>query len=252
MEALLWKGPSRGGLLTCHVFERHVFVCHNMRPADAPRPSCTRNGQERLAYAAETAKPAKQGSAQGADQQSGCLDQCEHGPTVVVYPDAVWYGHVQPEDAAEIVEEHLIGGVRWNGCAWQKNASTARVVHIESERREPRDRGMGKRKRENGVAGGRRLRGRTGEQAKRKPRQNRSRNEERESGDEIGDEAQRVFEGDGSGVGCGNLARRVGAEWPLQLHRCRRTDPVAGSPMCDGPQSNCAVRLPGRESCAGL
>ena len=34
--------------------------------------------------------------------KSGCLDQCEHGPTVVVYPDAVWYGRVQPEDAEEI------------------------------------------------------------------------------------------------------------------------------------------------------
>jgi (2Fe-2S) ferredoxin len=42
--------------------------------------------------------------------KSGCLDQCEHGPTVVVYPEAVWYGNVQPEDAAEIVQEHLIGG----------------------------------------------------------------------------------------------------------------------------------------------
>jgi (2Fe-2S) ferredoxin len=42
--------------------------------------------------------------------QSGCLDQCEHGPVMVVYPEAVWYGHVQPEDAAEIVREHLVGG----------------------------------------------------------------------------------------------------------------------------------------------
>ena len=42
--------------------------------------------------------------------KSVCLDQCEHGPTVVVYPEAVWYGHVQPEDAAEIVQEHLVNG----------------------------------------------------------------------------------------------------------------------------------------------
>ena len=27
---------------------------------------------------------------------------------VVVYPEAVWYGNVQPEDAAEIVAEHLV------------------------------------------------------------------------------------------------------------------------------------------------
>ena len=42
--------------------------------------------------------------------KSLCLDQCEHGPTVVVYPEAVWYGFVRPEDAAEIVEQHLVGG----------------------------------------------------------------------------------------------------------------------------------------------
>jgi (2Fe-2S) ferredoxin len=42
--------------------------------------------------------------------KAGCLDQCEHGPMVVVYPEAVWYGKVRPEDAAEIVEEHLVGG----------------------------------------------------------------------------------------------------------------------------------------------
>ncbi|MDP6945499.1 MAG: (2Fe-2S) ferredoxin domain-containing protein, partial [Myxococcota bacterium] len=26
--------------------------------------------------------------------QAGCLDYCEHGVTVVVYPEGVWYGAV--------------------------------------------------------------------------------------------------------------------------------------------------------------
>jgi (2Fe-2S) ferredoxin len=42
--------------------------------------------------------------------KAGCLDQCEKGPTVVVYPDNVWYGKVTEADVTEIVEEHLIGG----------------------------------------------------------------------------------------------------------------------------------------------
>jgi (2Fe-2S) ferredoxin len=42
--------------------------------------------------------------------KAGCLDQCEHGPMMVVYPEGVWYGNVRPEDAAAIVEEHLVGG----------------------------------------------------------------------------------------------------------------------------------------------
>ena len=42
--------------------------------------------------------------------QSGCLDQCEHGPNIVVYPEAIWYGHVTEADVEEIVESHIVGG----------------------------------------------------------------------------------------------------------------------------------------------
>ena len=42
--------------------------------------------------------------------KSGCLDQCEKGPSVVVYPDTIWYGGVTEADVAEIVDEHIIGG----------------------------------------------------------------------------------------------------------------------------------------------
>jgi (2Fe-2S) ferredoxin len=40
--------------------------------------------------------------------KSGCLDQCGNGPMVVVYPDAIWYAHVQPSDCHEIVQSHLL------------------------------------------------------------------------------------------------------------------------------------------------
>ena len=42
--------------------------------------------------------------------KSGCLDQCEKGPSVVVYPEAIWYGRVTEADVTEIVEQHIIGG----------------------------------------------------------------------------------------------------------------------------------------------
>jgi (2Fe-2S) ferredoxin len=41
---------------------------------------------------------------------AGCLDQCEHGVSVVVYPEQVWYGKVTVDDVPEIVDKHLIGG----------------------------------------------------------------------------------------------------------------------------------------------
>jgi (2Fe-2S) ferredoxin len=42
--------------------------------------------------------------------QAGCLDRCEEGPCVVVYPDAVWYTYVDHADIDEIIEEHLQQG----------------------------------------------------------------------------------------------------------------------------------------------
>jgi (2Fe-2S) ferredoxin len=92
------------------VFERHVFVCHNVRPEGAPRPSCTKDGKSDLHAALQQLVRDAGLGGRVRINKSGCLDQCEHGPTVVVYPEAVWYGGVRPEDAAEIVQEHLVGG----------------------------------------------------------------------------------------------------------------------------------------------
>jgi (2Fe-2S) ferredoxin len=113
-QALVWNEPEARKPyqedLPLPLFEHHVFVCHNVRPEGAPRPSCTANGTSELHTRLQ--QLAKEAGLAGKVRinKSGCLDQCEHGPTVVVYPEAVWYGRVQPEDAAEIVAEHLVAG----------------------------------------------------------------------------------------------------------------------------------------------
>jgi (2Fe-2S) ferredoxin len=92
------------------VFEHHVFVCTNTRPDGAPRPSCAPGGGNEVHAALQQAAKAANLAGRVRINKSGCLDQCEHGPTIVIYPEAVWYGGVKPEDAAEIVEKHLVGG----------------------------------------------------------------------------------------------------------------------------------------------
>ena len=42
--------------------------------------------------------------------QAGCLDRCEEGPVIVVYPEEVWYTYVDTDDIDEIIEEHLVNG----------------------------------------------------------------------------------------------------------------------------------------------
>lgn len=44
--------------------------------------------------------------------QAGCLDRCEFGPTMVIYPDGVWYNPKSRSDIDEILEAHLVGGGR--------------------------------------------------------------------------------------------------------------------------------------------
>jgi len=41
---------------------------------------------------------------------TGCHGFCQQGPNVVIEPDGIFYTHVEPEDAAEIVTSHLRNG----------------------------------------------------------------------------------------------------------------------------------------------
>ncbi len=90
-------------------FEKHVFICTNQRPEGHPRGCCDPTAQAELqrAFKVRVAQRGLKTSVRA--NKSGCLDQCEHGPTVVVYPEAVWYGHVTLADVDEIVESHLVG-----------------------------------------------------------------------------------------------------------------------------------------------
>lgn len=89
----------------------HVFCCVNVRPEDHPRGCCSARGSVKLRnYLKAKAK------AMGLDgvriNASGCLDRCELGPTMVIYPDGVWYHYETPEDVDEILETHIAGGGR--------------------------------------------------------------------------------------------------------------------------------------------
>jgi (2Fe-2S) ferredoxin len=43
---------------------------------------------------------------------AGCLDRCEFGPTIVIYPEGIWYRAETREDIDEILEAHLVRGGR--------------------------------------------------------------------------------------------------------------------------------------------
>jgi (2Fe-2S) ferredoxin len=91
-------------------FEKHIFVCGNQRPPGSPRPCCDPEGQAAMQRSFKDKLNALGLKGKVRANQAGCLDQCEHGPNVVVYPDAVWYGRVTLADVDEIVASHIVGG----------------------------------------------------------------------------------------------------------------------------------------------
>ena len=42
--------------------------------------------------------------------KAGCMDRCDDGPVIVVYPEEVWYTYVDKDDIEEIIQEHLVHG----------------------------------------------------------------------------------------------------------------------------------------------
>lgn len=91
-------------------YQKHLFICANQRGADAPRPSCGEQTGLALVAAFKKAIKDKNLDIRIRAQRTGCLDLCEHGPTVAVYPEGVIYGNVSLADVQEIVDEHIEKG----------------------------------------------------------------------------------------------------------------------------------------------
>ena len=90
--------------------EKHIFVCCNQREPGHPRGCCDPQGKAELQLAFKQKLEQRGLKHRVRANKSGCLDQCEHGPNLVVYPDAVWYGRVTLADVEEIIESHIVGG----------------------------------------------------------------------------------------------------------------------------------------------
>lgn len=91
-------------------FTHHIFICGNQRSADHARGCCDPSGADQLRNAFKAEVKRRGLNPQVRANKAGCLDQCELGPTVVIYPQGIWYGNVQLEDVTRIVDETIVGG----------------------------------------------------------------------------------------------------------------------------------------------
>lgn len=89
-------------------YEKHIFVCENKRPPEDPRGCCADKGSLEIRSLFKKRIKELGLKTDVRANASGCLDSCEFGVSVVVYPEQIWYGRVTLNDIEEILQSHII------------------------------------------------------------------------------------------------------------------------------------------------
>ena len=91
-------------------YQYHVFFCTNLRESGEQCCEQCNATAIRNHAKARIKEMGLAGMGKVRINTAGCLDRCELGPVLVVYPDDIWYSYVDREDIDEIIEQHLVGG----------------------------------------------------------------------------------------------------------------------------------------------
>ena len=88
-------------------YEKHIFVCENVRDPDHQLPSCGGRGAVEITTALK--KKCLQAELKGKVRvnKAGCLGQCHKGPVFVVYPQNTWHEKVTLNEVDDIFDKHI-------------------------------------------------------------------------------------------------------------------------------------------------
>jgi (2Fe-2S) ferredoxin len=93
-------------------YEHHVFFCMNQRQP-GERTCCADKGAQAAQKHAKGRIKSLNLNMPGKVRinQAGCLERCEEGPVVVIYPEGTWYTYIDNEDIDEIIDSHIVNGI---------------------------------------------------------------------------------------------------------------------------------------------
>ena len=92
-------------------YDKHVFFCTNQREDGSA--CCNNHGAQKArdymkAKVKELDIPKHQNNIR--INTAGCMNRCDKGPVIVIYPEGIWYTYVDESDLDEIIEQHLKNG----------------------------------------------------------------------------------------------------------------------------------------------
>jgi (2Fe-2S) ferredoxin len=92
-------------------YHKHVFFCTNQRAGG--EACCNNFGASHMRdYMKEKVKSLNLSNDHNRIRinSAGCMNRCDEGPAIVIYPEGVWYTWVDESDVDEIIEQHLEHG----------------------------------------------------------------------------------------------------------------------------------------------
>ncbi len=92
-------------------FNKHIFICENKRPEGHPRGCCSEKGSLEIREHFKTRLKELGLNAEIRANGAGCLDACEFGVSIVIYPEQIWYGAVTKNDVEEILQSHILNNI---------------------------------------------------------------------------------------------------------------------------------------------
>jgi (2Fe-2S) ferredoxin len=90
------------------IYDKHIFICTNQRGPNATRRSCGESHGMEIVDAFKKKLKEKNLPFPVRAQKAGCLDICDFGQTIAIYPEGVFYVGVEMSDVDEIIEEHIV------------------------------------------------------------------------------------------------------------------------------------------------
>jgi len=88
--------------------EHHIFVCASFRAGGDPKGVCNKKGAINLLPYIEGEILDR--GLNALVTSTGCMKGCDHGPVIVIYPDNLWYGNVENEEAVDKILDALEDG----------------------------------------------------------------------------------------------------------------------------------------------
>lgn len=90
------------------LYQKHVFICENIRDDSDSRGSCSQKGSSEFRNKLKEEIDRFGLKSKIRINKAGCLGTCNQGISMVIYPEGIWYGKVTEADLPEIIERSLL------------------------------------------------------------------------------------------------------------------------------------------------